>query len=133
MADVVVSGTPVNSGAPAPKTNAYTVKAGKSLSFSGGETVRGGETANLTDAAAHAFRDKLEPSEQLADVVYAIEHDGARREQLHVSPVPQVRPDGRSTPTGGAQASDPNTPDAQSTTPNEGVQNQAPPKAEGKK
>lgn len=103
MADVIVQGTPL-APAQAPPTKSYRLKAGRSIVGVPG----GGGSVNLTDAQAHAFRDKLEPSQELTDAVAAVEYAGDRREQLHTSPVPQVNPQGIAAPAGGPGTNQPN-------------------------
>lgn len=103
MADVIVSGTPLTPAAAVP-TKSYRLKAGRSIVGVTG----GGGSVNLTDSQAHAFRDKLEPSQELTDAVDAVEHAGDRREQLHTSPVPQVNPSGIAAPAGPPGGTTPN-------------------------
>lgn len=57
-------------GPPAPPTQGYRVKPGSKLYVTDlGRVAYDNEVVQLTDTAAHAFRDKLIPSPELQDVV----------------------------------------------------------------
>lgn len=69
MADVVVSGTPLTA-APKAKTTKHKVKPGAKLYVTDlGRYAYDDEVVDLTDVAAHAFRDKLYPTPALGATV----------------------------------------------------------------
>lgn len=100
MADVVVSGTPVVAATVVP-TKSYKLKPGRVII--GADGVGQDNVIQLTDSQAHAFRDKLESSDDLVAAIAKVTGVAAPLKSIpdQIPDTGKVNKDGTSTPAPG--------------------------------